>query len=158
MKNDKTNSPKIAIKIVDYGSEDYLQNISLRNKILRNPLGLELTKEDIEKDRKYIHISAFNAEDKVVGTAILIYLGKQYQLRQLAVEEKYSGKGLGTKILQFCEEYAKRVQIGAIFCYARQTAVDFYIHNNYKIEGTFFLEHTIPHIKMIKNLDVKSIY
>lgn len=142
----------LKIMFVDYNSEDYLSNLKLRQKILRDPLGLSFTKEELENDSKMIHISVFDKNDKVVATAELNYLKDKYQLRQLAVDKDYQHFGVGSKILNFCEKYAKRVNIGTIICNARQEAVEFYAKHGFEVKGNYFLEHTIPHIKMEKRV------
>ena len=40
----------MALKIIDHGSPEYQQMVKLRDVILRKPLGLGFTPEDIEKE------------------------------------------------------------------------------------------------------------
>ena len=38
----------MALKIIDHGSKEYKQMVNLRNEILRKPLGLTFTEEELE--------------------------------------------------------------------------------------------------------------
>ena len=38
----------MALKIIDHGSREYQQMVHLRNEILRRPLGLQFTPEELE--------------------------------------------------------------------------------------------------------------
>ena len=44
----------MALKIIDHGSKEYLQMVQLRNDILRKPLGLKFTPEELEKEKEEI--------------------------------------------------------------------------------------------------------
>lgn len=140
---------KISIKFIDYDSTDYNECLKIRNKILREPLGLKITPEEKIEDRKRINICVFE-EDKVIGTGQLVLLNDKYQLRQVAIKKKYQNKGVGSQLVKFCEAYAKRVNITEIFCNAREEAINFYIKNGFSTKGEPFKYQTIPHILMLK--------
>ena len=42
----------MALKIIDHGTVEYEQMVKLRDEILRQPLGLSFTKEELEKARE----------------------------------------------------------------------------------------------------------
>ena len=50
------------IKMIDHGSHDYQKMVDLRMEILRRPLGLTFSKEDLEKEKHYILIGAFEED------------------------------------------------------------------------------------------------
>jgi len=60
----------MALKIIDHGSKEYLQMVNLRNEILRKPLGLTFTKEELEIEKNEILIAAFE-EEKMLGCCML---------------------------------------------------------------------------------------
>jgi ribosomal protein S18 acetylase RimI-like enzyme len=71
----------------------------------------------------------------------------------MAVSETYQRNGLGTEVLKFIEEEAKKRNIKTIVLDARDHAVDFYKKNGYVIEGdSYTLFEVIPHFRMIKKI------
>lgn len=137
--------------IVDYDTVDYKAAKQIREEELREPLGLSLTEDDVLGENKQIHFCAFDGE-KVVGTAILALDGKKYRLRQVAVAKKYQGKHVGEKLLQSCENYAKKVCMDEIYCNARQSVENFYKKNGFAVQGDVFIEKTLPHVLMTKKI------
>lgn len=142
---------KIQVYIIDYGTQDYQDGKKLREEVLRKPLGLSLTPEDLENEKKQIHFCAFDG-DKIVGTLILVPQGDKYKIRQVAVASKYQKSGVGQKLLSSCEKYARQVNMKELYCHARESAEGFYKKNQFKVVGEIFSEHTVPHVKMIKEL------
>ena len=60
----------MALKIIDHGSKEYQLMVQLRNDILRKPLGMDFTPEELEKEKENILIGAFE-EDKLLGCCML---------------------------------------------------------------------------------------
>lgn len=140
---------KIYFKLVDYASEDYKKAVSLREKILRKPLGLFFTKEELEQEKEYIHIAGFLGQE-MCATAMLVPEGDKIKMQRVASKSQFQGKGVGSALLHFCEEYAKKHGFQSIYCHARDTAIPFYLKNQYELEGELFNENSIPHCKMKK--------
>ena len=46
----------MALKIIDHGSKEYQQMIKLRDDILRKPLGLSFSPEELEKEKGQIAV------------------------------------------------------------------------------------------------------
>jgi hypothetical protein len=42
----------MALKIIDHGTKEYEQMVRLREEILRKPLGLQFTEEELESEKK----------------------------------------------------------------------------------------------------------
>jgi N-acetylglutamate synthase-like GNAT family acetyltransferase len=79
--------------------------------------------------------------------------GKIGQVRFMAVDNHYQGKGLGKKILVFLEEKAKELSLVKIELQARENALEFYKANGYEIkEKSFLLWGQIQHYLMEKSL------
>ena len=123
----------------------------LRNEVLRKPLGLELTREEVLQETKQIHLAAF-ASRELLGCVLLVPLQGEIKLRQMAVSEKARGRGIGKELLVAAETLAKKLGYSMIFCHARESAVDFYKSNGWIVEGSRFIEVTIPHFSMKKTL------
>lgn len=71
----------------------------------------------------------------------------------MAVCDKYRGRKLGQKILEFLEQKARDKSCKKIVLQARQNAIDFYKAMGYEVEGkTFLLFDSIQHYRMSKQL------
>ncbi|MCF7560551.1 GNAT family N-acetyltransferase [Sabulilitoribacter multivorans] len=78
----------------------------------------------------------------------------QYQLRGMAVLQKFQGKGIGNIILNYGEKLLKNMSIDIVWCNAREAAVNFYKKNGYQIIGDAFNIKDIGiHHAMFKKLD-----
>jgi GNAT superfamily N-acetyltransferase len=142
----------MALKIIDHGSREYQQMVQLRNDILRRPLGLQFTPDELEKEKEEILIGAFE-EEKMLGCCMLIKEEPaSVRLRQMAVLNNLQGKGIGRALMQFAENIARDRGFHKITMHARKTAVGFYEKLGYRISGQEFEEVTIPHYVMEKLL------
>jgi ribosomal protein S18 acetylase RimI-like enzyme len=142
----------MALKIIDHGSREYQQMVQLRNDILRRPLGLQFTPEELEKEKEEILIGAFE-EEKMLGCCMLIKQDPAtVRLRQMAVLNNLQGKGIGRALMQFAENIARDRGFQKITMHARKTAVGFYEKLGYRACGQEFEEVTIPHYVMEKLL------
>lgn len=142
----------MALKIIDHGTKEYQQMVQLRNDILRKPLGLSFTPEELEKEKTEILIAAFE-EEKILGCCMLITEDPAtVRLRQMAVLNNLQGKGIGKALMQFAENIARDRGFRRITMHARQTAVGFYEKLGYQISGDQFEEVSIPHYIMAKVL------
>jgi hypothetical protein len=61
----------MALKIIDYGSPEYQQMVKLRDAVLRKPLGLTFTQDDLESEKDNILIAAFE-EERMLGCCMLV--------------------------------------------------------------------------------------
>lgn len=126
--------------------------VDLRYLILRKPLGLTFSDEDLEKEKEDILIGCFE-DDKLEGCCLLTDCGnKTVRLRQMAVLSGLQGKGIGRVLMQFAENIARDRGYKKMVMHARKTAVGFYEKLGYRIAGEEFEEVTIPHYTMEKNL------
>lgn len=126
--------------------------VQLRNDILRKPLGMKLTDEELEKEKDQVLIGAFE-EDKMLGCCMLIKQGDgQVRLRQMAVLNNLQGKGIGRALIQFAENIARDQGYKKITMHARKPVTGFFEKLGYTVSSDEFLEITIPHFEMEKNL------
>jgi len=139
-------------KIIPYQSEEYKSSLALRNEVLRQPLGLHFTDQDIAEDLHDIHIIA-STEDHVIGCLILKEIDKtKVKMRQVAVSPKFQGMGLGKDMVDFAEQIAIQMHYSTMELHARIESASFYDSLLYTRIGNEFIEVNIPHIKMYKNL------
>jgi N-acetylglutamate synthase-like GNAT family acetyltransferase len=142
----------MGLKQIDHGSKDYKQMVHLRNIILRAPLGLSFSKEELEKEKNNIHIASFD-DDEMLGCCMLTPIDKYtLQLRQMAVPDKLQGKGIGAAIMSFAENLARDKGYTKMIMHARDTAIGFYEKFGFRSIGNSFTEVNLPHHLMEKKL------
>lgn len=142
----------MALKIIDHGSREYQQMVQLRTDILRRPLGLIFTPDELEREKAEILIGAFE-EEKMLGCCMLVQEEpSSVRLRQMAVLNNLQGKGIGRALMQFAENIARDRGFKKITMHARKSAIGFYEKLGYRISGEEFEEVTIPHFVMEKFL------
>ena len=135
-----------------YGSDLYRESLALREAILRAPLGLKLTGEDLADDAGRRHFCA-TFGGAVVGTVSLKRLDSEaLQLRQMAVVENRRREWIGARLLARAEDWARFEGYRLIVLHARLGAEGFYAKHGYVAEGGPFDENTIPHVRMTKRL------
>lgn len=142
----------MALKIIDHGTTEYEQMIRLRDEILRKPLGLSFSKDELEKEKSNLHIAAYE-DDQMLGCCMLVEEEPgTVRLRQMAVLNDLQGKGIGKALMQFAENLARDRGYKKITMHARKNAIGFYEKMGYKKIGSEFEEITIPHYVMEKEL------
>lgn len=140
------------LKIIDHGSEQYKEMVALRMDILRKPLGLSFTEEELEREKNDILIGAFE-DDRLLACCILTGESPEScRLRQMAVHQKMQRNGIGGAMLHFAENVARDAGYKVLSMHARKSATGFYEKLGYQIDGDEFMEVTIPHYEMKKNL------
>ena len=142
----------MALKIIDHGSYEYQQMVDLRMHILRRPLGLDFTHEELEKEKSDVLIGCFD-DDKLEGCCLLTKTDdKTVRLRQLAVNAGLQGKGIGRVLMIFAENVARDLGFRKLTMHARKSALGFYEKLGYNVCSNEFEEVTIPHYVMEKEL------
>jgi predicted GNAT family N-acyltransferase len=142
----------MALKIIDHGSNEYRQMIKLRDDILRKPLGLGFTPQELEKEKDNMLIGAFE-DDDMLGCCMLVEENPQtVRLRQMAVLNDLQGKGIGRALMNFAENLGRDRGYKIMSMHARKNAVGFYEKMGYKVTSDEFTEITIPHYVMEKQL------
>jgi N-acetylglutamate synthase-like GNAT family acetyltransferase len=142
----------MALKMIDHGSLEYKQMTQLRLDMLRKPLGLTFTAEELENEKDDVLIGAFE-DEKMLGCCLLTKVDeKTMRLRQMAVPNSLQGKGIGRALMVFAENIARDLGYQKLIMHARKTALGFYGKLGYTIGGDEFTEVTIPHFVMEKNL------
>jgi predicted GNAT family N-acyltransferase len=141
----------ITFKIINHDSPEYEEAVKLRERILREPLGLTFLREELEAEKNHVQIAGFQG-NSVISTAVLVPEGQSYKMQRVVVKQDLQDSGIGSKMMKFCESYARSKGFRSIYCHARDSAVDFYLKNHYVAEGNYFDEDTIPHLKMRKML------
>ncbi len=142
----------MALKQIDHGTKEYLQMIKLRKEILRQPLGLSYTPDELAGEKEDILIGAFDDDDMLACCLMTKVDNKCLRLRQMAVQNNLQGKGIGASMMNFAELVARDKGFKKLIMHARKTALGFYEKLGYKVVGDEFIEVTIPHVVMEKKL------
>ncbi len=142
----------MALKQIDHGTPEYLQMVQLRDQVLRRPLGLSFSHDELLKEKDDILIVCVDDGD-LLGCCILTKIDNHtMRIRQMAVPDKLHGKGIGASIMSFAETLAKDKGFRTMTMHARDTAIGFYEKFGYKIKGQQFREVNLPHHIMEKKL------
>ena len=142
----------MTLREITPGTPDYDQALRLRDAVLRVPLGLRLTNDDLADDPHCIHFGGF--EDTRLVAVLLLHPVDAHtvKMRQVAVHPASQGRGLGVQLVAFAERVAKERGFTRMIAHARGTAIGFYVKAGYTAVGADFLETTIPHRLVTKDL------
>jgi N-acetylglutamate synthase-like GNAT family acetyltransferase len=143
---------KLDIRLIDHNSVEYHAEVELRHSILRRPLGLQFSTEELAGESTSLHIGCY-FEGKLIGCLVLRpKSAAQIQMRQVAVKDEIQGRGVGKRMVEYSEALAKTLGFVEMVLHARETAVPFYEALAYTKVGDRFTEVTIPHWSMVKVL------
>lgn len=143
----------IQIVKIEFGTPEYDEAVQLRYEVLRKPLGLVFTPEQLAAEYSDHHLAAFTAAGALVGYLNLTPVDDQtIKMRQVAVAPGLQGRGIGNALVAASEDLARRLGFHSMVLHARETAVPFYLKVGYAVAGDRFEEVTIPHFKMEKEL------
>lgn len=145
------NAPLI-IQVALFDSPLQQASITLRSQVLRAPLGLAFSQEELAAEFEQIHVVA-TIEGLVVGVLLLVNLGdNSWKMRQVATAAEFQGKGIGKQMVRFAENWLIKQQAKCVVLHARISASNFYRQMNYSTDEQIFQEVGIPHLKMWKEL------
>jgi GNAT superfamily N-acetyltransferase len=132
---------------------DFERYYDLRWRILREPWTDAKESERDEYEQEAIHITAW-VEGKLTGVGRVHFISpEEAQVRYMAVEEGYSGQGIGSAILRELEDRARLRGARRMVLNARESAVRFYEKHRYVItDQTSVLFDRIAHWEMRKEL------
>jgi predicted GNAT family N-acyltransferase len=146
------HEPDIAVIEAVIGSDLYRQALRLREAILREPLSLTITEEELADDATRQHFCAISY-GVVIGTVSLKPLDETtLQLKQMAVAEDRRRERVGALLLAHAEEWGVSGGFLIMVLNARMGAEAFYARFGYLAEGDPFDENTVPHVRMTKQL------
>ncbi len=143
----------LTFKIVPFDSEEQKATIGLRHDILRAPLGMVFTEEQLAAEKDDFHLASYQ-EGALVACLVLHEKDADWlKMRQVAVAEKCQRQGIGQQMIEFSHQWAKEKGYKIMFCHARHSAADFYERKlGYAIVGEPFEEVGMKHFRMEKEL------
>lgn len=141
------------LRWIPFGSPEYREVVELRRRVLRIPLGLDFTPEQLAGEGKDLHLAAYEGR-ALVGCLMLSDHGDGViQMRQVCVEPDRQGTGVGAALVHESEAEARRRGYRGMMLHARDIAVGFYERLGYGRIGEPFVEVGIPHQEMGKSMD-----
>lgn len=147
-----TNPVVIEFRVVQYGSEEYRRTVELRNEVLREPLGLVFSPEEMQLEAKDYHLALYKGGTLAACLVLVPLENGRIKMRQVAVSPRMQRQGLGRILVEHSEVFARRQGFGLMTLHARETAVPFYDALGYQRVGERFVEITLPHWEMVKEL------
>jgi len=134
--------------------EEFEKFCDLRWKILRAPWNRPKHKIEDEINDKSIKLIACDENGKIIGTGRARFNSStEAEIKSMAVEENYRGKGIGSKIIFELERKIKETEARKIVISSRDKAVEFYKKHGYRvISESYNLYGEVPHYTMMKEL------
>lgn len=137
----------------------YELTLGLRSKILRDGLPLNECVFPTDQVEGAFHLAVYVAEEIACVASFFPSKYKTsdeeaYQLRGMATDIEFSGKGYGRELVIFAINYIKNTNAVLIWCNARKSAVPFYQKLGFESRSEEFEIAGIgPHYEMILNLN-----
>lgn len=128
----------------------YEKELELRDVVLRRPIGLSITQDDLSRECYDQHYGLVENNELLACLVITGLDDFTVQLRQMAVAESCRGKGLGLKLVSGVENILQSEGIRKIVLQARRTAEQFYVKCGYQTVGEGYIKIGLPHINMEK--------
>ena len=136
--------------------------INVRHKVLRPDRDISSCFFVGDSDLKTLHFCA-HVNDDIIGCVSYYknnhalfnrkFGSNQYQLRGMAILDKYQGKGVGNELIKYSEDYLKMNAYQFIWCNARVNSTGFYRKFNFEPIGkSFTIQDVGRHFLMFKNL------
>jgi predicted GNAT family N-acyltransferase len=144
-------------RLVEFAPGDplYAVAVSLRDAVLRKPLGLvfPIGMEEVERDYRHFGLVRSGAELSMLACLMVVPREGALQIRQMAVEGSAQRGGHGTALMCGVEQILREGGFrGRMYLHARATAVPFYERLGYAVLGAPFEEVGIPHRLMEKTV------
>ena len=142
----------ITCREILFGSPEYEAAVELRAAVLRRPLGLDWEAGAFDGEEKSFHLGVFSGM-KLVGCLVLKPIDDIHlKMRQVAIAPEVQGQGVGSRLIAFAEHLAHQAGFRQISAHARETVIPFYRKLGYSVSETSFLELSIPHFLISKDL------
>ena len=162
------------IRPIRFGGDEFAVWRTVREVMLRRPLGLSLSDQEIAAEADQFHLCLFVDESDctlydtrsyrvqsgeiLAGGLILVRQSDEsiFKMRQVAVLPDFQGRGFGSTLVRYGEKFARQNGGSQMVLHARDATVGFYEKLDYQRVGEPFQEVGITHFKMQKGLPTDS--
>ena len=133
---------------------EWEQYYDLRYRVLREPWQQPRGSERNEGDGTALHLACFDSGELIGVVRLDTFESDLFaQIRFMAVDPIFQGRGIGKKLMHAAEQKALQLGFKTSMLHAREVALPFYKALNYIIiEKSHLLFNEIQHYKMEKNL------
>lgn len=130
------------------------ETLALRSAVLREGMEHALCRFEGDDDQNTFHLGFYKNADLIcIGSfhkqSKEGYGAEGYQLRGMATDFNYQGKGFGNQLLNFAIVYLRGQKINYLWCNARKNACRFYLGIGFEIiSDEFEIIGVGPHREM----------
>jgi GNAT superfamily N-acetyltransferase len=136
---------------IAFGSREYGLECRLREEVLRRPLGLPLSEEDLAGEEHQLHFGLFAPDEDLVACVVAVRLSPtDARVRQMAVSPRHQRKGLGRRMIGKLEANLRARGFRKLVLNARTSAAGFYEKLGYAALGDEYVDTKGPHVRMTK--------
>ncbi len=144
---------KYVVLPVEFATPAHDETVRLRDEVLRKPLGLEFSQEEMALECEDLHLACYDKFNRLLGCIVLSAVDEEtIEMKQIAVIAKRQKKGIGSLLVRASELLSKQKKYKEIVLKARAKAVPFYNGLEYIKRGKAFTEVSLKHYKMYKKL------
>ena len=142
----------LMFRVVEYATEEYKEALQLKDDVMRKPLGLCLSEDDVKFDNKRIHIGGYIENELVCGCSFGIIHKKMGHIFSVYVKQSCQNQGIGQQLMAFAEDYAKQSGVARLYVEGRKTAKNFYLKCGFRPCGSEYVDMNIIHQDMKKDI------
>lgn len=142
----------LSFKIIEYASQEYQKSLLLREEVMRKPLGIQLSDEDIRYDYKRIHIGGYYENELICGCSLGIFHRKIAHIYSVFVKQELQNQGIGQLLMTFAENYTKSNGVTRLYVEGRKAAKGFYLKCGFSPCGNEYTDMNILHQDMRKDI------
>lgn len=157
-------SGEFLFRIIEHASAAYWRAVALREEVLRVPLKMKFTSEELEAEgapQRHYGLEIFDAGDAcmVAGACALPLSDGVWKIRQVAVAHHLQGTGVGRRLMEAVErDLCETMGARQFVLHSRVKVQAFYEKLGYAPVGPGFDEVGIPHQRMEKVAALDSIH
>jgi len=140
------------LREISHSSPEYAVACALRNEVLRRPLGLMLDPQVLALEDTDRHFGMWRGTHLLACLVVTPLGNRTVKLRQMCVDPAFQRQGIGRSLVQDVESILAAEGVERIELAARRVVEDFYAALGYQPVGNPFIEVTIPHVKMVKEI------
>lgn len=137
---------------IEWNSDLYALEIELRERLLRAPLGMGFSTEELAAESAELHFGLIDQKQLKACAVIVPGPRDQAKLRQMAVHEDHQRQGLGSTLIRHIESELRCREFQRVELHAREEAVPFYGRLGYRTIGDRFIEVNLAHWRMYRQL------
>lgn len=142
----------LSFEIIEFLSPDYYATLQLREDVMRKPLGILLSAEDIKDDCMRTHIGGYYNDKLVCTCSFKIIHKKIAHIYSICVKQELQNRGVGQQLINFTEKYVKLRGVARLYVEGRKSAKKFYQKCGFSPCGSEYIDMNILHQDMRKNI------